>query len=275
MEQRKLLKRGFRNKSAGKVRPSDLGDEYLNYQFGWAPIVSDLRKFAHSIKNAGDIVDQIDRGNGQNTRRRYEFPTSTEYDYVIDEPNTSRTPAFEGDLGGCDAWMMGSGPNHYSQSVEYKRKRWFSGCYTYYVPPAKDTLGRWREYESYANRILGTRLTPEVVWNLAPWSWAADWFLNIGDIATNFSYFGADGLAMRYGYVMESNTSTIHRSWTGRVNLTGSPNTQISITEAYGSQTMQRRWASPYGFGLTFDGLSPRQQAITAALGLTMTGRRS
>jgi hypothetical protein len=275
IEQRKLLKRGYRIRNAGKVSPSDLGDEYLNLQFGWAPIVSDLRKFAHSIKNAHAIVDQMERGSGQNVRRRYEFPTSTEVSQVQNEPNTSRTPAFSGDLGNCDTWMMGSGPATWDVNVEYQRKRWFSGCYTYYVPPADTFVGKARKYEAYANRILGTRLTPEVVWNLAPWSWAADWFLNLGDMATNFSYLGADGLAMRYGYVLESNTSTIHCNWTGKVNLTGASNTRISISESFGSKTMQRVWAYPWGFGFTFETLSPRQSAIVAALGISRTGHRS
>jgi hypothetical protein len=158
--------------------------------------------------------------------------------------------------------------------VENTSRRWFVGCYTFYVPPA-DAIGfdKARLYEQYANQILGTRLTPEVVWNLAPWSWAADWFSNLGDVVTNFSYFGADDLAMRYGYVMEKNTSTIHASWSGKVNLAGSPNTLISLNESFGSLTMQRRYASPFGFGLTFDGFTPRQQAITVALGLTRGNR--
>ena len=273
MEQLKSLRRkGLYPRPKG-VHPSDLGDEYLNWQFGWAPIVSDLRKLARSIKSAHSIVDQMDRGSGQNVRRRYEFPTSTETSSVLNEPNTSRTPAFAGDLGYCDVWMMGSGPATWTHEIEYLRKRWFSGCYTYYVPPATDFFGKARRYESYANKILGTRLTPEVVWNLAPWSWAADWFFNLGDIATNFSYLGADGLAMRYGYVLERNTSSIHCSWTGRVNLTGQSNALISIQESFGSQTMQRVHAYPWGFGSTFSVLSPRQAAITAALGISRTGR--
>jgi hypothetical protein len=274
VQQHKLLRKGYRKASAGKVRGKDAGNEFLNLQFGWAPIVSDLRKLAYSIKNAHKIVDDLHRGSGQKVRRRYEFPTTNEVSGLYNEPNGIRSPAFDGDLGFVDAWMLGDGPTTFHMRNEYQRKRWFSGCYTYYIPPAEDFFGKARLYESYANRLLGTRLTPEVVWNIAPWSWASDWFANAGDVYTNLSYFGQDGLAMQYGYVMESNTSTFYTSLTARVNLVGKPNTYINISEDFTSRTMQRLYASPYGFGVTFEEFTPRQMAITAALGLTMGQRR-
>lgn len=274
IEQRKLLKRGFQNRSVGRVRPRDAGNEYLNYEFGWKPIVSDLRDLAYSIKNAHKIVDDLHRGSGQKVRRRYEFPTTNEVTGSYNEPAGSRSPFMDGSLGICDAFMRGSGTSHFTMQNVYQRKRWFSGCYTYYIPPAEDFFGKARLYESYANKILGTRLTPEVVWNLAPWSWATDWFANTGDVYTNLSYFGQDSLAMQYGYVMESNTSTFRTSLTCKVNLVGKPNTQISIAEDFATRTMQRLYASPYGFGVTYEAMSPRQLAIIAALGLTR-GQRS
>lgn len=275
-KQRDLLDRGFRHKNAGVVRPRDAGDEYLNLQFGWAPIVNDLRKFAKSIKHSNQILKQLHRDSGRNVRRRYEFPTTTDPVKVYaDGPGWAYSPAMEGDLGRLDTWMLGDGPIILRSASQRSRKRWFAGCYTYYVPPLNDSsfFGDLDRYETYANKLLGTRLNPETVWNLAPWSWAADWFTNIGDVMTNISYIGQDGLAMRYGYVMETVTQEQTITWTGRVNLVGSPNTQITLVDTFGSQTMQRRYASPYGFGLTFEALTPRQQAITVALGLTRGSR--
>jgi hypothetical protein len=251
------------------ITARDLAGEYLGFEFGWKPIVSDLKKFARSIKNAHKLIDDLNRGSGQNVRRRYEFPaTNTRTNYTGSD-NYYSSPAMANGLGRLDAWMLGSGPTVYREYSETFNQRWFSGCYTYHLPPADNFFGKARLYETYANKILGTRLTPEVVWNLAPWSWAADWFANLGDTVTNVSAFGADGLAMRYGYVMEKNIASFTATWAGRVNLVNQPNTFISLSESVGNKTMVRRYASPYGFGLTFDGLSPRQKAITVALGIS------
>jgi hypothetical protein len=268
-EQKKLLDRGFKRRSAGKVRPADAGDEYLNWEFGWKPVLADLRAFARSIKDSHKLLDQIHRDSGQNVRRRYEFPVTSNSSVLQDVPGTSLTPSFDEGLGNCDVWMMGSGPSHFKLTTEYTKKRVFSGCYTYYVPPAEDFVGKARQYETYANMLLGTRVTPEVVWNLAPWSWAADWFTNAGDVISNYSQFGSDGLTMRYGYITEKITCSATATLSCSVNLRGAPNTAIALSETLGSTTTQRRYASPYGFGLTFDGFTPRQQAITVALGLT------
>jgi hypothetical protein len=118
-----------------------------------------------------------------------------------------------------------------------------------------------------ASKIFGLELTPEVAWNLSPWSWAADWFTNAGDVISNLTDWATDGLVLRYGYVMEhtiaSNTYTFVGK-TGFSNTSVRPSPVTLVTE-----TKRRVKANPFGFGVTWGGLSPRQLAITAALGIT------
>jgi hypothetical protein len=52
----------------------DIGGEYLNYQFGWAPIVSDLKSVASAISNSERILRQLERDSGKNVRRKFAFP---------------------------------------------------------------------------------------------------------------------------------------------------------------------------------------------------------
>jgi hypothetical protein len=111
-----------------------------------------------------------------------------------------------------------------------------------------------------AKKLLGIRLTPDTLWQLAPWSWAGDWVANTGDIITNVSNLGVDGLVMQYGYMMshssyEESTSFEYQGSNGFYR--------------YVQETKKRVPASPYGFGLVFDGLSNHQKAIAAALGIT------
>jgi hypothetical protein len=132
-------------------------------------------------------------------------------------------------------------------------------------------MGRLRRYEALANHLFGTRITPELVWNLAPWSWAFDWFTNAGDVIHNISLLGVDGLVLQYGYAMRSMNvkhemvQTVTSGLGGRnLGFGGLTSTRLVFTE-----TKQRIRANPYGFGIDDLSLSGRQLAILAALGLT------
>jgi hypothetical protein len=115
---------------------------------------------------------------------------------------------------------------------------------------------------------LGLEITPEVLWNIAPWSWAVDWFTNAGDVLANTSDFGDQGLVMKYGYIMEHSFVRDVYFYEGSF---GSPlGGSIKIPPlALVSETKLRRKANPFGFGITWDGLNPFQLSIAAALGLS------
>jgi hypothetical protein len=116
---------------------------------------------------------------------------------------------------------------------------------------------------------LGLDPSPDTVWNLAPWSWAADWFTNAGDVVSNLSDFASGGLVMAYGYMMEhSSVTDSYRlaDHTGLIPMMGKPRSLDVVTE-----TKLRIRANPFGFGVAWDGLSPFQLSILAALGLSRT----
>ncbi len=250
-----------------------VGDEYLNYEFGWAPLMRDLKAFAASVKSQNKILGQLHKDNGKNVRVR--LPLSRE---TTSTPHS--TPGGYGAPTRCDgvsldAYMLASvpGPVGFSSWSEESRKMWFAGCYTFHLPsPSDGVLERMAYYESCANKLYGTRLTPEVVWNLAPWSWAADWFADSGDIIHNVSQLGNDGLVLRYGYLMEEVETSKHSDWRGGINTPTGPQ-KIVLQYSYGSTMKRRTQASPYGFGLKFGDFSPKQIAITAALGISRAPR--
>lgn len=240
------------------------GDEYLNYQFGWVPLVSDLRTFAHNVINSHKVVQQYRASRNTKIRRRFHFPSST----VSIAGNTRITTKLQSFASPNSANVQGQ--IHATKTTE----RWFSGAFRF-PPVIGDDLGsKFKRFEQEANKLLGTRLTPEVVWNLAPWSWAADWFGNTGDIMRNISYLGADGLVMQYGYIMERQTALTHMSgkssWVGFnglgqiTNPLGAPMYRINRSEL-----KLRRAATPYGFGVDVASLSTKQWAILAALGIS------
>lgn len=236
------------------------GDEYLNYEFGWRPLVSTLVDFAKAVKHSEEIWDGYRKGSGKQIRRRYLFPTVEGSRQL---PTDNVVQFGRGYINNnisypLDVWANDS----------YHNKQWFSGSFKYYVPMGDDISSKLQRHVSYANKVLGLRLTPEVVWNLAPWSWAADWFANTGDILKNISSLGRDGMVLRYGYMMNESMSA--REVIARAPA-GSPVPYASRFKEY-NYVKQRLVANPYGFGVTFDSLSSKQKAIITALGLSKLG---
>jgi hypothetical protein len=125
-----------------------------------------------------------------------------------------------------------------------------------------------RVFEQEANKVLGTRLTPKTVWELTPWSWAADWFGTTGDVMSNLSTLGHDGLVLQYGYVMHEQilATSVDYKTVGAPELSGSYTNKLIMR--------QRFEATPYGFGFDLKSLTTRQVSILAALGLSKGGRR-
>jgi len=122
-------------------------------------------------------------------------------------------------------------------------------------------------YSNFATKLLGLDLNPETLWEMAPWSWAVDWFTNAGDVIHNVNAWSSDGLVLKYGYIMEHTIVRDIYTWVGDTRFkpdTVYPDVVVLVTE-----TKLRRRATPFGFGLTFSSLTKRQKAIAAALGLT------
>jgi len=239
------------------INPKAYSDAYLAFQFGWAPYVRDILSFAKVAKNLDKYIQQYSRGSGQNIRRRRTLPSESATatvnmgvaygSPVLDTPHYSR-------------------PGYLLRTDRKTANRWFSGCFTYYLPSAVGFGNRARRTEALANRLLGTRLTPDLVWKLAPWSWAADWVGNAGNVIHNWSAFSNDGLIMRYGYVMETTVSETVYSLRDCVLYEGR---RLDLDQTVRSVTKSRSRATPYGFGLNESDFSSKQKAIILALGIS------
>jgi len=242
---------------------SSAGEEFLNIAFGWKPLASDVRDISNAVVNLDRLMEQYVRDSGKVVRRRYSFPPVVKEERTVVVQNTS-------------AGMEPSALNFYDpnllnkgQMVRYRStrvSRWFSGAFTYYCPPS------WRDgfvgHVSRARKLLGLDLTPEVLWNLAPWSWAVDWFVNVGDILHVADATANDGLVLRYGYIMEHSVVRDTYQFEGPSGLWASFGAVYPAPVTLVSECKLRRKAGPFGFGIT-TGLTNQQAAIVAALGMT------
>jgi hypothetical protein len=232
------------------------GGEYLNVQFGWLPLVSDVKGVADSAKRSNEIISRFDRDSGKSIHRRYDYP------------DTTTTNAWSGAVYGYPAGSFSSLPWTGTTTTTVTTKRWFEGSFRYYVPTGQDFYSRAKRMEAHASKLYGLRLTPEVLWNLAPWSWATDWFANTGDIMRNVSAFMNDSLVLEYGYMMWSSVT----SQVTKASTVVDGRTYFSELETK-YVVKQRRPANPYGFGVGGLALTNRQKAIIAALILSKTGK--
>lgn len=228
-----------------------IGDEYLNVEFGWKPLVSSVLDFARAVKAGNAEVRSYVQKSERLTRRRYSFPQT----YTVTVNN-----AVGGSFLPSIANITGTGSVSEIKLID----RWFVGAWKVYTPVGDTANAVILRTELEANRLLGTRLTPGVLWELAPWSWAADWFSNTGDILNNISYIASDASVMKYGYMMN------HLQTKFQLQLTaGNSGQGKSSSHSIIYDKKMRAPASPYGFGVNWDGMTPRQIAIATALGLT------
>nr|QDH89337.1 MAG: hypothetical protein H2RhizoLitter8242_000006 [Leviviridae sp.] len=243
-------KHGLKTMKDAKAASKGVADDYLNFQFGLIPTTSDVVSFAVAADSFNRLVRQYERDAGKVVRRRWSFEPITSEEVTV----TTGMPYMD-PMSGVFFPANGTIVRTRNKSV----RRWFSGAFTYHLPAGYSSRNKLISFESQIQQLLGIQPTPETLWNLAPWSWAVDWFSSAGDVVSNISDWATDGLVMRYGYIMEHSMSVD--------TYTHSSNGVSPVT--VGREVKRRRRANPFGFGLTWNGLSPRQLAIAAALGIT------
>ncbi len=224
------------------------GSEYLNQVFGWQPLVGSIKDFATTVENSDAILRKFQEKANTPIKRSYDWPPITATQY---------TPcAFVS--AGNRGFFSGGG-----RLYSVKQEIWFEGSFIYHLPVGSSNDARMRRFGANARKLLGIDLSPEVLWNLAPWSWAVDWVTNTGDVLHNISAMGTDGMALRYGHIMcHTVRTTIDSGY-----LNSDPKKYMVHTRI--EEQKLRLPATPFGFGVIYSSLSPRQIAILSALGLS------
>lgn len=248
-------------------RTNDLrsaGSEYLNMEFGWKPLLREVENTMKAVSESGRILRQFQRDSGKTVRRSCNFPEIVQADQVTypgsvrDYANTTATQGM---------WAGNDPSGTVTETLITRQRIWFNGAYTYYLQPDGSIFQDAASFEQKANLLLGTRITPEVLWNLTPWSWLLDWNWNIGQNISNATALSSDGLVLRYGYLMvhtvQEHTATIVGPRLKTGGFSG------PFTTTWRTETKQRLKAPPYGFGSDPASYTDRQWTILGALGLT------
>jgi len=234
-----------------------LGNQYLNYEFGWKPFLKDLRGTVKAAVNSEKHIRQLLRDNGKVVRRKVTIAKDSRITFQGSQGFAIGYPAVEGEF-------IDSYGKLYTSTIESNRTS-FSGAFKYYLDYRHGMPMTPKLHRQLMTILYGADISPHTAWSLLPWSWLTDWFTNVGDNIANMDMIQNDSLTIVYGYATDYKQTMDQYSLQGTV-LHGIPVTasQIVINEYTG-----RTKSTPYGFGLDPLNFTIRQAAIIAALGLS------
>lgn len=237
----------------------NMSNYWLALQFGWKPLLNDIRKLINFQQEAQRKMEFLLRNNGGLVRRRIVL-----FDAVSDEVETTG-----------DAWgLMNPGfvTQFYSGSPSYKTRAftrdsvWGSAAFRFWLPSSPQGV----VYKSALRRALfGLTPSPSVIYNMIPWSWLVDWFSNTGYLINNLDAGVADRLAADWFYMMRRKDHVVQTEL--QIPLYGIDGIPVVLhgTAEQTSFSKVRLKGSPFGWALSQNDLSPMQLSILGALGLS------
>jgi len=255
---------GWRNRTKEELAKKASG-EYLNVSFAALPLIAEIREVIDLFHHFNRTIQQYKRDEGRLVRRSFFF--DVEKDTTTTLAATSQAVRI-GPRSNTLRLSDGSVPRvDVYQTVHTERKTWFKGAFRYHIPESvySKMIDLAPFTTDFASRLVGNSLTPEVLWELTPWSWAIDYFSNAQQVIQNLQRFELEGLFMAYGYIMDEN---IRETTYQCRKSAGSPAGPIPPTYKVTQVSKVREKANPYGFGISWDELTPFQVANLFAAGI-------
>lgn len=247
---------------AGKA---GVGDSYLSFQFGYAPLVADLKKCARAIINSDKAIRQFVRDSGRLVRRSANLADTTSNEVSYSSLTTTFVQyerSFFLELG-----------SYRLETVESTTARAFA-LWEYFASDHNGAIAMHQSAVKRADHFLGLKLTPQVLWQVTPWTWMIDWFLNVSNLLGYQQEVADYSLAMRRsGYVVErSRRMTAVQEFRYRNGAGVRTPWMQAVCTSNSKIQIRRPGLSPYGLVKPWDGLNPFQISIAAALGLQRRG---
>jgi hypothetical protein len=249
MLQQKMVSSGLKN----------IANYWLALQFGWKPLLNDIRRLIDLQTKAQKQMDFLLRNNGRLVRRRIQ---------LFDEVSNVQT--FTGEAWGLDnpglVYYFHSAPPTYETKTYTQDTVWGSAAFRFWLPSSPKGI----VYKSALRRALyGLNPSPSVIYNMIPWSWLVDWGSNLGYVINNLDAGVADRLAADWFYMMRHKQhvveSKIHLHYR---DMQHQPVSYSGIATQRSFSKVRLR-GNPFGLALSQDDLSPMQLSILGALGLS------
>jgi len=250
----------------GELAPKNVAGHFLNHNFGWVPFIKDVTQTLDNIINSDQKIRRIIDENGKDVRRRAKLLNHTE----------------STNLGGNDLCLVSPGNTSYLQQCMAGQPR-----YEVWLDRTIEahTVGRFRYYIPYFDMssplaqgmlgdvmrqltLHGARVTPYNVYKATKWTWLLDWVSNAGRTISAVQDQALDNMAATYLYLCHTETKTYRfRQYLPFNAKSGGPKT---LEWSRVIDVKQRKEAeAPFGFGLSWEELTPKQLSLLAAIGIT------
>lgn len=248
-----------------RLNISNPGDQYLNLQFGWVPFVSSVKKLIDAQESIDKRVKQVLRDNGKLVRRSTTVRSSTNQGQTTTVDGSGHMRPFGGGISGKTT----------TQTIVTDRV-WATFGFRYWLPQPNPIYGDRTISDRLRRELLGGDVSISTIWELTPWSWLTDWFVDTGSVLENMVSQQRYNLVAQYGSLMHQTDYTSVRSVVSPIQV--SPDrgryTQLFPSSVSGTSSTvftvkQRNPTGPFGNGFNFSGLNPYQLSILGALGLS------
>lgn len=267
----------------------EAGGAYLNQVFGLQPTLSDILKICEIIVKMVPQLKQFQRDSGNQVRRkRYRQLWEHNNGGVTTIPNASRlgTLTLGGvtlQYGGVHYVPTGAGVPYVpelSWSLTASESVRMFATFEYFIPQPSGLAGRLDNYKRQAERVLGSGVTPGLLYDLSPFSWLVDWFIDIGGLLRYQEQVASfNVVATKAGHIYQRDldfVAQITRYYDKRPTLGVGDRPMDGYRIKSNDSTMlsfrkeRRRRGSPYSMDPTWN-FSKSQWGILGALGLAMS----
>ena len=248
-----LSQRFLKNGLAG------IGDYYLALQFGWKPLLQDIRNCVLTQINMQKRLNWLISHNGKPVRRNILLAETSNVDQqfagyalsamqpILVSQYYASTPRYGGTHQSGERW-------------------WANARFRYWLPEGPRDIV-WRR--SMMANLFGLKPTPAVIYNALPWTWMIDWFTNAGDVLANMDAGVANRCAADYFYIMRHNWARCEFNASGTFRRQSGEIVPASATSSYLVEHKSRIQGDPFGFNTSDNQLTGMQLSILGALGLS------
>lgn len=232
----------------------DIGKGWLNYSFGWLPFLRDVRDFFQTQQKIDAQLLRLKQQNGKWLKRG---------GTLLDTKTSANDEVLDfGPQNGCVLVSK-------KRTLTHTERVWFSASFRFFIPDLEK--GTWGVTKAH-KRIWGLEMTPNLLWELVPYSWLVDWCSNASATIRNLTAITADNLVAKNAYVMRHEKTKQVGYVRAKGNLAGPQGnhySDFSCGLTITAETKCRSVASPYGFRLDWPDFTPFQLSILAALGIS------